>query len=111
MRLCIAICATVALHAQDPFLQWMDRIAQQQLDERAARLAAIQSPEQVHQRQRQIKAKLLEIIGGLPSYQGPLRARVLALGHSRLDAPFDATRQRQNRQRENRRGNHRPDFK
>jgi len=76
MRLWIAFAASLALYADDPFLQWMDRIAQQQLDERAARLAAIQTPEQVKQRQAQIKTKFLEIIGGLPDYKGPLNARV-----------------------------------
>ncbi len=76
MRLSLVFAASLALLAQDPFLQWMDRIAQRQLDERASRLAAIQTPEQVRQRQALVKTKLLEIIGGLPSYTGPLHARV-----------------------------------
>jgi hypothetical protein len=69
--------AAAATFAQpDPFLRWMDGIAQRQLDERASRLAAITTPEQVRQRQAEIKAKLLEIIGGLPDYNGPLHARI-----------------------------------
>lgn len=76
MRLWIAFAAVAAFSQQDPLLQWMDRIAQKQLDERASRMAAIRTPEQVRQRQAQIKAKLLEIIGGLPDYNGPLHARV-----------------------------------
>ncbi len=75
MRL-LFLAASLTLHAQDPLLQWMDRVAQQQLDSRAKLTAAIQTPEQVKQRQAQIKTKLLELIGGLPDYKGPLHARV-----------------------------------
>ena len=75
MRL-LFLAASLTLHAQDPLLQWMDRVAQQQLDSRAKLTAAIQTPEQVKQRQARIKTKLLEIIGGLPDYKGPLHARV-----------------------------------
>ncbi len=74
MRFWIAF--ALPLLANDPFLQWMDRIAQKQLDERASRMAAITTPEQVKRRQADIKSKLLDIIGGLPDYKGPLQARI-----------------------------------
>src|SRR5437762_14364799 len=62
--------------AEDKFLQWMDHIAQQQLDKRETALAAIQTVEQAEARKREVRAKILELIGGLPDYKGPLNARV-----------------------------------
>ncbi len=64
------------LKAQDRFLDWMDRIAQQQLDQREAAVKAVQSVEQAEARKRWVRAKILELIGGLPDYNGPLNARV-----------------------------------
>ncbi|PYT21652.1 MAG: hypothetical protein DMG57_37995 [Acidobacteria bacterium] len=69
--------------AEDTFLQWMDHIAQQQLDRREAALAAIHTVEQAEARKREVRAKILELIGGLPDYTGPLNARVTG----RLDKP------------------------
>src|SRR2546425_4433536 len=57
--------------AEDTFLQWMDHIAQQQLDRREAALAAIHTVEQAEARKREVRAKILELIGGLPHYTGP----------------------------------------
>jgi dienelactone hydrolase len=54
----------------------MDHIAQQQLDRREATVKAVQSVEQAEARQRWVRAKILELIGGLPDYSGPLNARV-----------------------------------
>jgi hypothetical protein len=69
--------------AQDPLLAWMDRIAQEQLRNRDAAIAKIRTPAQAEQRRQWIRSKLLEIIGGLPEYRGPLHARVLG----RLENP------------------------
>ena len=68
--------ACASLFAEDPFLNWMDHIAQQQLDRREAAVKAVQSVEQAEARQRWVRAKILELIGGLPDYNGPLNARV-----------------------------------
>src|SRR5579859_7000453 len=68
--------ACTSLFAEDPFLDWMDHIAQQQLDRREAAVKAVQSVEQAEARQRWVRAKILELIGGLPDYNGPLNARV-----------------------------------
>lgn len=59
-----------------PFLDWMDRIAQKQLDARQAKIEAIKTPEQARAHQKQSRETILRLIGGLPDYNGPLNARV-----------------------------------
>ncbi len=68
--------AVVALHAQDPLLDWMNGIAQQQLAERDAAIASIRTPADAERRREWVRSKLMEILGGLPDYHGPLNARV-----------------------------------
>ncbi len=65
----------VAQPANEPFLKWLDSTAQKQLADRDATIRAIRTPEQVAARKQYVRAKLLELIGGLPNYQGPLNAR------------------------------------
>ncbi len=60
----------------DRLLQWMDRIAQQQLSEREATIARIRTVGEAKARQAWVRAKILELLGGLPDYNGPLNARV-----------------------------------
>ena len=67
--------AAMAADAQQDLLRWMDGIAQKQLDRRAAAIAQIRSPEEARKRQEFVRAKVLELIGGLPDYAGPLHAR------------------------------------
>jgi hypothetical protein len=62
---------------QDAMLAWMDRIAQEQLTQRNAAVAKIRTRVDAERRRQWIRSKLLEIIGGLPEYRGPLNARVL----------------------------------
>src|SRR2546423_15235343 len=62
--------------ADDALLKWMDSIAQRQLDQRAAAIAKIQTKEAAEVRKAMVRAKILELIGGLPDYQGPLNGRV-----------------------------------
>jgi cephalosporin-C deacetylase-like acetyl esterase len=57
-------------------LGWMDSIAQQQLDRRAATIAAVRGIPDAEKRKEYVRAKLLELIGGLPDYSGPLNAKV-----------------------------------
>ncbi len=57
-------------------LKWMDGIAQKQLDQREATIAKIGDTTQAAQRQTYVRSKILELIGGLPDYTGPLNARV-----------------------------------
>jgi cephalosporin-C deacetylase-like acetyl esterase len=54
----------------------MDRIAQQQLSEREATIARIRTVGEAKARQAWVRAKILELLGGLPDYNGPLNARV-----------------------------------
>jgi len=65
-----------SLKAEDRFLDWMNQIAQQQLDKRETAVRAVQSVDQAEARKRWVRAKILELIGGLPDYNGPLNARV-----------------------------------
>lgn len=71
--------AVFALLAADPpgdLLRWMNGIAQSQLDAREKRIASITTREAAERRQREVRAKILELIGGLPDYNGPLNARI-----------------------------------
>jgi hypothetical protein len=67
--------ATLAA-ADDHFLQWMDRIAQQQLSAREAAIAKIHTVSEAKARQAWVRAEILKLLAGLPDYQGPLHAKV-----------------------------------
>jgi dienelactone hydrolase len=62
--------------ADDRLLQWMDNIAQRQLSEREAAIAKIHTVREVEARQKLVRSKIMELLGGLPDYTGPLNARV-----------------------------------
>src|SRR6188768_1095014 len=51
-------------------------MAQQQLDERDRTIAAIRTRAEAEQRRSLVRQKLTESIGGLPTHNGPLHARV-----------------------------------
>lgn len=83
MRAAALILTSLAfsLFAQEPdaqarLLKWMDGIAQEQLDRRAAAIAKARTPADAERRKEYVRAKILELIGGLPDYGGPLNARV-----------------------------------
>ncbi len=61
---------------RDPLLQWMDATAQQELDERTAVINQIQTVTDAERRKQAVRKKLLELLGGLPDYKGPLNAKV-----------------------------------
>lgn len=73
-------CGLVSAYAQkvttDPFLRWLDQIAQQQLAQREAGIAKVRTTADAEKRRQLVHEKLLKIIGGLPDYRGPLNARV-----------------------------------
>src|SRR5215204_475451 len=80
-RFSTALCLTASVclpqsPSPDPLLAWLDRIAQQQLDQRERKIAAIRTRADAERRQAIVRAKLTELIGGLPTYSGPLNARV-----------------------------------
>ncbi len=62
--------------AQDPFLRWMDKIAQEELDSREKAIGAIHTVGDAERRKLWVRAKILEVLGGLPTYDGPLHAKV-----------------------------------
>jgi cephalosporin-C deacetylase-like acetyl esterase len=61
---------------QDPFLHWMDRIAQPQLQQRENAIAEIHTVAAAEHRKELVRENLLSIIGGLPNYSGPLNPRI-----------------------------------
>src|SRR5262249_50244937 len=65
-----------SLAVEDRLLHRMNQIAQQQLDKREAAVKAVQSVDQAEPASAGVRAKILELIGGLPDYSGPLNARV-----------------------------------
>ena len=75
-----------ALPAQEageaPLLVWMNGIAQGQLQQRTDTILAIATLEQAQARKRLVRAKLLEDLGGLPDYHGPLHARITGRIHN-----------------------------
>ena len=72
----MALLCSIALSAQDPFLKWMDQIAQQQLARRESTIAEIRTTADADRRRQWVRAELLEILGGLPDYHGPVNARI-----------------------------------
>jgi hypothetical protein len=61
---------------KDPLLRWMNNIAQDQLQARQRLIDQIHTVAEAEQRKQVVHEKLLEILGGLPDYHGPLDARV-----------------------------------
>src|SRR5438045_9432568 len=80
-RLATVLCLTASVclpqsPLTDPFLAWLDGIAKQQLDDRERAIAAIRTQADADRRTAMVRAKLSELIGGLPVYSGPLNPRV-----------------------------------
>jgi len=61
---------------QDPFLRWMDQIAQRHLQRRENAIAEIHTVAEAERRKKVVRETLVEILGGLPDYDGPLNPRV-----------------------------------
>ncbi|MCX6598086.1 MAG: acetylxylan esterase [Acidobacteria bacterium] len=78
--LAVALLGAPSLIAQakpaDPFLNWLDHLAQRQLDQRERAIAEIRTVAEANRRKQFVRQKLVEIVGGLPDYRGPLNARV-----------------------------------
>jgi dienelactone hydrolase len=75
----VLIGAVTLLHAQQsgsPALVELNAIAQRQLRERAETVAAIRDTAAAQARQKQVRERILSLIGGLPEYRGALNARV-----------------------------------
>ena len=68
--------AAFAAGPETDLLRWLDAIAQKQLDSRDAAIARIHNTAEAGERQAFVRRKVLELIGGLPDYNGPLNARI-----------------------------------
>src|SRR5437870_9601440 len=60
----------------DPLLRWMNKIAQQELQSRENAIAQIRTVSDAERRKQVVHEKILQILGGLPDYNGPLHARI-----------------------------------
>jgi Acetyl xylan esterase (AXE1) len=61
---------------QDALVLWMNRIAQHELQQREMAIDQIHTRAQAENRNRMVRRIMLEDLGGLPDYHGPLDARV-----------------------------------
>lgn len=61
---------------QDSLLQWMDQIAQQQLQRREATITGIHSVAGADHRKQFVRQKMISLLGGLPDDRGPLNPRI-----------------------------------
>src|SRR5262245_36644033 len=62
--------------AEDPLLAWLDARAQKLLVERDAVIAGIRTQADAERRKLVVRKRLMESLGGLPAYSGPLHARL-----------------------------------
>jgi cephalosporin-C deacetylase-like acetyl esterase len=61
---------------KDPLLRWMNDVAQQQLSQREKIMSGIRTVTDAELRKKQVRETILDIIGGLPDYDGPLNPRI-----------------------------------
>lgn len=77
---CAVFLCVPSLSAQDKprdaLVEWMDEIAQQQLQRREETIREIHSKAQAERRKQWVREQMLDDMGGLPDYHGPLKARV-----------------------------------
>lgn len=76
MKIAFALCFAAVALAQDPLTDWLDARAQKFLAERKTKIAAIKTPEEIKSRQAMVRAKMLELLGGLPAATNSLNAKV-----------------------------------
>src|SRR5438128_2553281 len=62
--------------AEDALLRWMDKIAQEQLQARESTISAIRTVAEAERRKQVVRQKILDSLGGLPDYSGPLNAKI-----------------------------------
>ena len=72
----LALALLAAPAADDPFLRWMNAIAQRELRQREDAVARVSTVAEAEQRRKIVRAKILDALGGLPEYSGPLHARI-----------------------------------
>jgi Acetyl xylan esterase (AXE1) len=67
---------------RDALVDWMDQIAQQQLQQRAKAIREIHTTAEAERRKQWVRKRMLDDMGGLPNYKGPLKARVTGRLHN-----------------------------
>jgi dienelactone hydrolase len=86
-RICLAVLvASTSLFAYQPpptvsaeraaFDAWLDRQARSALDARRARVAALETREDIERRQRAVRAGIADMLGVLPAWNGALDATI-----------------------------------
>ena len=76
LLVCLAAFASPQTEPPSPLLKELDAIAQRELAERGATIAGIRDTAAAAARQKEVRTRILSLIGGLPDYRGPLNARV-----------------------------------
>jgi cephalosporin-C deacetylase-like acetyl esterase len=78
--LCSSFLHPFSLSAQkpieDPLLRWMNQIAQEQLQQRESAIATLHTVADAERRKKLVRETLLDILGGLPDYNGPLNPKI-----------------------------------
>lgn len=69
-------CAKAQVNPQDSLLTWMNAIAQRDLEQRAQTIRDIRTVQEAESRKHFVRRELLNDVGGLPDYDGPLNAKV-----------------------------------
>src|SRR5438552_16318564 len=64
--------------APDPLREWMDRIAQQQLQQGENGIAEIRTVADAERRKKVVRQTLLDMLGGLREHNGPFNERIRA---------------------------------
>jgi len=75
LQIALLLAATPLVWSAD-LLAWMDAIAQHQLAAREAAIAELRTPADAERRKEYVRKKVLDLMGGLPDYSGPLNAQV-----------------------------------
>ena len=67
---------------EDSFLNWMNAIAQRDLQQRAQTIREIHTIAEAERRKQFVRRELLNDVGGLPDYHGPLNAKITGELHT-----------------------------
>lgn len=80
LLVCAVFLCGASLPAQqkprDALVEWMDQIAQQQLQQRGKAISEIHTKAQAESRKQWVRKQMLDDMGGLPDYRGPMNAKV-----------------------------------
>ncbi|MBS1828379.1 MAG: acetylxylan esterase [Acidobacteria bacterium] len=72
----LSVAGVYAQSNPDQLLRWLDGIAQRQMDQREKAIAAVRTMEDARRRKELVRGRILQSLGGLPDYKGPLNAKI-----------------------------------